>query len=646
MRIRTNKEVHEGWATFLRVTARNSKLKFVIGKNVGPATDGKTIFLPALPAELNRDDLVMFKGNAIHEVGHILHSNIKFFQAFSKEHGSFASSLLNALDDVFMEREQVRFSRMAEKYLRGSAKIMAERKQFRDGSSSAGEAVFSYCLCYLFSRNWSEYVAPLQVIQANFNVHFGEHAEGLLQNLNMILDSEFAAVKSTDDAGTLALRIIAMLKEQSQHEEDKKEPEEENGKPDDKGQDPSQNGAENGSGEPDDSQGKNKSESKDSGGDGGDSESSSKGEPQSGEGNGGNADTNTAGKGEPTSEPGKGDEGQGGNGKSLNEIVEEMLKADVGDGEVFDKSKAMEELSNEIARGQKPGYEGKEIVSNLEIGGDLNAPSSLPAQEGAAQGAGKPAQLVDGMVVCKSDRQVAAVLLKLIDRKANVLAARLGSLLSNREEAEMFAARRGRLGDNNLYRLGLGDTRVFEQKEEVELPTAAVSVTADLSGSTQGECAMAIQQSLLLLEKVLEQLGTPREMFGFAPASGQLNTVIRTFGDNHQTAIDRIGGLSSSVGGGHTPIGEAVFQACIRLQAHESQKKVLFVLTDGAPSDVAKAIEMTSLAQRGGVKVVYLLIGEAVQSDWLKKAGIPFAKATTAGDLCPILLEKVGELLG
>lgn len=51
-RPRSAKEQQDGWASFLRVLARNSKLKFRIGKNVGPSTDGKTINLPALPANL------------------------------------------------------------------------------------------------------------------------------------------------------------------------------------------------------------------------------------------------------------------------------------------------------------------------------------------------------------------------------------------------------------------------------------------------------------------------------------------------------------------------------------------------------------------------------------------------------------------
>lgn len=95
---------------------------------------------------------------------------------------------------------------------------------------------------------------------------------------------------------------------------------------------------------------------------------------------------------------------------------------------------------------------------------------------------------------------------------------------------------------------------------ETVLPTAAVSVLADLSSSTSwvdpsvlatlakakakaiaaGEAinekeyevqtvAKSIQQSLLIMEKMFHRIDTPREFLGFAPKTGHLNTVVRTF---------------------------------------------------------------------------------------------------------------------
>ncbi|EPL6006312.1 hypothetical protein OPU97_006330, partial [Pseudomonas aeruginosa] len=105
---RTAKQFQDGWISFLRVLARNSKIKFVIRPNVRPCTDGKVAYLPSLPANLTEEDLILFKRWGYHEVGHIMHSDVPFFQEFSMEHGAFAGLLLNAVDDVYMEYAQTR----------------------------------------------------------------------------------------------------------------------------------------------------------------------------------------------------------------------------------------------------------------------------------------------------------------------------------------------------------------------------------------------------------------------------------------------------------------------------------------------------------------------------------------------------------
>ncbi|MBF3053103.1 hypothetical protein HKW90_01605 [Pseudomonas aeruginosa] len=71
----------------------------------------------------------------------------------------------------------------------------------------------------------------------------------------------------------------------------------------------------------------------------------------------------------------------------------------------------------------------------------------------------------------------------------------------------------------------------------------------------------------------------------------------------------------------------------------------MFVLTDGAPSCVELAVQQTASAVEAGIKVVYLLIGQHVRTDWLAQEGIPFAQAATADDVGPALLEQAKQLL-
>lgn len=664
----------QGWISFFRVLASNSGLAFVFGENQQPQTDGKTVYLPRLPVVLTPDDLDLVKAFGFHEVGHCQFSDVQYFQEFAVKHGDFARFLLNALDDVYMENRQARATREAERYFRRKATILFERMQFRDGSTSAAEAVACYALCYLRKNRWIEFHEPLAVIEANFNDHFGQHADAVRTNLNDILINEFPSVQSTRDAGSLALRIISMFK--ALKDEDEQESERDGGAAEQSGAGNSADaGGEQQRNKPDDGDSKGSDSPEGSSGDSA-CNASVAGEPQpSGSGESGDGQRQGEASNEPVSQSNPGTDGAAGaevdqdgtdkaGGKSLSEIVDEMLSATgLGDKEVFDDREAVGAVSQSVKSGTNPSYKGQTLAPCCVIEGGLDGVSGGEGSGHGGSAGSKPC--VDGMSICPADASEARGMEKRLGRRSQVLASKLQSLLMQQDEAELVHASRGALGQNHLYRLGLGDTRLFTQSEEVTRPTTAVSIVVDLSSSTQDkddklfaageECQFmasqplstlrSILESVVLLERVFDQIGSPREILGFAPKGGELMTVVRTFGDNTQTAVNRIGGLRRIAGGGHTPIGEAVFHAGRRLVTHEANRKVMFVLTDGAPGNEESATEMTRLCESGGVRVVYLVIGETVRTDWLSSAGIPFSVAKTSSDVTPVLLAEAQKLL-
>nr|WP_134331637.1 MULTISPECIES: hypothetical protein [unclassified Pseudomonas] len=79
--MRSVKTAPEGWIQFLRSLACDNKLKVVVGHGVGAATDGKTLWVPALPEKLTPDDLVLFKGNAFCSGQPIPDSGLSFSSA-------------------------------------------------------------------------------------------------------------------------------------------------------------------------------------------------------------------------------------------------------------------------------------------------------------------------------------------------------------------------------------------------------------------------------------------------------------------------------------------------------------------------------------------------------------------------------------
>nr|WP_192963236.1 hypothetical protein [Pseudomonas fluorescens]CEK42016.1 hypothetical protein PQBR57_0063 [Pseudomonas fluorescens SBW25] len=719
--MRNAKAAPAGWIPFMKSLARDAGLKVVIGGS--PATDGKTMWLPALPAELTPDDLVLFKGDGYHEVGHIQRSNIPFFQAFGKEHGSFAGFLLNALDDVFMEGRQAAWKKTAGRYLLDSTMVLIKRDRFRDGSAGLGEAVACYCLAYLTTKRWPTVGVATSRVEVNLRKHLAQHADKVIPELRNLLDAEFPSVNSTEDGGALALKIIKLLKSLAEQDQSQPSPSPESGeskgddgegssesKPtpsddtDDSGEGQSQGDDDNaesdgegqGKGEADDSESDPKGEvegdsnagdtdpKQDGTGQGNgvvdESESDPKGDgenedaagdtgtQQDGESQGkgqGNADDTTSqpkGEGEDEGETenagansGKGDktgddqgddnhEGESQNGsepsgesdKSLTQMVDDMLNEKLGDQEVFDKGAEIKELAQGIASGANEAYKGQPLISGLVF--DFSP------------GAGKAEGFVDGMPVVVADREMATAIEAVSGRKANVMGNRLRALLSNREETDEYSSRNGRLCERNLHRFALNDSRVFAKAEERIEDTAAVSITADLSastgcGSSGTTVAEQIRIALTIIEKVLHQIGTPREILGFAPNSGQMNCMVKSFQDDHRVALDRIAGLHKLVGGDCTPIGAAVMQAGARLMTHEAQRKLLLVLTDGDPDDKHHALEMTNTVLRSGVEVIYLVIGAESACNWLKEANIKFAYAQNAEGILPAMVDKMAEFL-
>lgn len=643
-----------GWFRFLRILANDTKLKFKVGS---PATDGKTVWLPALPAELTEEDLVLFKGDSFHEVGHIMYSDISYFMEFAKQ-GMAHRFLLNAIDDVFMEGECSSWKKMAEDYIRQSTQILIKRNQFINGSKSLVEALGAFILVYLTAKRWPEIGEPLATITSNLEMHLGQHAPVVIPELMKLLDDEFPNVKSTRDAGALTLKVINLLEdlaEQDQSESDPKPPAEDDsgdGEGSQPNDDPADDaGSESGSGSS--GSGDQSGSSAGSKGDKGEEDDVS-GEGESGSGAGQeqseeSRDSND-GKGSEAGDAQEGDDSEGASGtdgseepedqaktgKPLKQLVEEMLNSEVGDEEIFDKAKAVEALAEEIAKGEHPDYKGEQPVGDLEVGGI---------------GAGALVELTDGIVTLPRDKSAARKLKNEVLRSNGKDIAKLRALLSSSVDAEPYSARNGRLGEQYLHRFALDDNRLFERTEERMLPKASVSIAADLSGSTRYEIgnstiAKEIQRAMFMLETVLDGIGAPREMFGFAPITGGDNSIIRTFNDNHTIACERIGAMDCMVGGISTPICTAVEQAAARLNKQHTQHKLLFVVTDGAPSDEERAKVKTAEAQAMGITVFYFVISPfGGHTHWLRDTNVPVVQITSAGQLFSALSEKLSDYM-
>jgi len=188
--------------------------------------------------------------------------------------------------------------------------------------------------------------------------------------------------------------------------------------------------------------------------------------------------------------------------------------------------------------------------------------------------------------------------------EVNVMRRSLERLLLARERRDWnYAKDAGQLDAKRFAAAVAGRTNVFKTREDrAELDTA-VTILVDLSGSMQEEgkrfaardCVIALAEAIDRTSIVYEILGwnncgviggvrdTPRdELSGYSRLETLDMWVFKAFSERLFEAKGAIAALPDCVDGNNTD-GEAVWQAYLRLRQRPEKRKVMFVLSDGAP---------------------------------------------------------------
>lgn len=618
------------WA---RHVAEKEHLRVVFG--AAPATDGKTMYLPSLPYDLTSDDLLMVRSDIIHESGHCVDTDFDYFVEFGESHGPFAQLLLNSIEDVRIEILRATRYGGAEALIHDSNVLLMKRGQYRTGSADAAEALCTLAYmqgCVL--RGWKgEHAAALQNASQYLINHLGDDAIPAIEKATQLLIKRYAGLSSTQDAGQLTLDVLSIfqeaqddLDENRQADEGDDQSSDENSGNDESGEDGDDPNSGKQSSEGDGSQSEDGSASNDDSPD----EGEGSGEGTSGSGKSDEASSNdeegdgasgakssgsekggdiegTSGTGESMLNGNNGDNCQRGQPSSSSVKIAEMLGADPGKEEVIDHHKAVEDLAAQVANGELPQYKDAPLVP---------AHTADFSGEKAAAGVSASSASVVGANVAACDRFQYQRLAKDTGRAASVVLGRLQMLLRMATQASTEESTRGRLNASKLYRTQFDDNRVFKRTTETILPAAAVTVLTDLSGSMirkrpdgSSRLDMALQTQVLL-SQAMELIGNPTEFAGFGNHSNNVLTYAKTFDQSPMEARERIGGLVHEAGGA-TPLLEGLMHALMRLGAREERKKLVFIITDGAPSNPEAVGDLMKRAQADGIEMVTFWLAES-----------------------------------
>ncbi|MCH8476718.1 MAG: hypothetical protein LAT56_02100 [Wenzhouxiangella sp.] len=214
-----------------------------------------------------------------------------------------------------------------------------------------------------------------------------------------------------------------------------------------------------------------------------------------------------------------------------------------------------------------------------------------------------------------ADRALLDQLNRIDRRRARQLAHRLQRRLeAARRRQWMFDQEDGLIDSRRLARLVVagGDRRVFRQESPALVPAVGVSLLVDMSGSMCGQRRLSAAVAIDLAVHVLEISGVHCEVLGYTTVHGDDNPIERAWraaGARRQpgrlNAIRHVVfkgarqpwrrcrpclGLLLRQDFGHENIdGEALHWAAQRLFAIDVPRRILVVLSDGAPFDKATA---------------------------------------------------------
>ena len=189
------------------------------------------------------------------------------------------------------------------------------------------------------------------------------------------------------------------------------------------------------------------------------------------------------------------------------------------------------------------------------------------------------------------------------------LAARLGRKLMAKNRTHIrFECEEGLLDNRRLARLVTGERKIFKSERNDEWHNSVVALLIDNSGSMRGQSIAASAVCATILSETLERCGVAVEILGFTTSSwkggrvreewlrqgakdkpGRLNELLhivyKDAATPHRRARRNLALMLSERLLKENIDGEALLWACSRLAAHGDKRRILLVISDGAPVD-------------------------------------------------------------
>lgn len=606
------------------VFGRKSEVQ-VVFEGDGAKTDHKTIWLPSLPkgAEIGKREQGIFRGYTDHEAGHIRHTDraaleaaMPKFQANPRLH-----SVWNALEDVWLERRVIAEYPGAVENLRETAKAVDE-KALKDIPASDprwqdDRFVGAVALTWEGRKDYGHGTGGKCL----------ERVSAKLREQLPVWIGALDACNNTQDVLDLAEMIHGEIVSGKYT------------KPTEPGR----------------------------GGKKGGSKGEGKGAPTEGDVSEGEADGDGGDEVEVSEEGGDGEasRGHGGTGCGDRDDVKDTYGArpDPGVYDGFDLDKV---VRNEAAR--IAAAEGKGAYRPWS--------TRFDKVHTRFDEAGKYGDYTYGSTMRSIAEEHPNLYQRRIERAAgqiNVVRRKLERVLLSQQNRGWEGGHEfGKLDSRRLVGAYRADPKVYKAREPVAELDTAVTLLVDLSGSMCGYEADLATDVIVVLSEVLAKVNIPFEVTGFnsrsnAPGEGEdwrlayrshAKTyarfepidiyVFKAFDERFAEAKPIIGQIAEHAGGNNVD-GEALMMVYPRLAKRSERRKVLMVLSDGAPACVTNMDHLLAKHLKDTVKHIAKTgvecIGIGIATEQVKHYYLRNVVVNDLADLGNRAIEQLAKVL-
>ena len=222
-----------------------------------------------------------------------------------------------------------------------------------------------------------------------------------------------------------------------------------------------------------------------------------------------------------------------------------------------------------------------------------------------------------------------------VDGQVQQLARRIVQEYQTRTRRRWVSSEEGRLDGRRLVQAHMGNPRVYRRRQQQTIPFPAVGLVVDGSSSMRGrEMELALQASAVLAET--NQVLNVRT--GIHVFAGDQVEQIKGYDQPLVQVKEYLAGVQAS---GGTPMADALWAAGCALARQREKRKLLFLITDGAPNDAQATIEIADMLQRSQIEIYGVGIGSHAVERFCNHAAVVNDATDVAGAILSALRASI-----